>query len=140
MSKLKTLKRLQSVRERVRDVSAARASVAQRDVAAANAAVDAAVDAHTQRNQAPPIRSTRAIDWLGFADEIGRLREYIDFTEDERKKALARAQIAQKELAEKERSLRTCERQIEVTRADISDRQLQSEQRLADDLSGSRGQ
>ncbi len=133
-----TLARLQTVRTRVRDVAAARAAEAARVVAEATAAVSAAESAFTARTGMPPITSTRAADWLGFADELVLLKSHIEEARAERGTAQQKERVVQRELADRERSLRTCERQLEVVRAEILDRQLTAEQKLADDLSGSR--
>jgi hypothetical protein len=138
MSKKATLARLQTVRTRVRDVAAARAAEAAREVAEAQEMVVAAEEAFAARTGMPPVTSTRAADWLGFADELMRLKAQIEDARTERGVAQQKEGVARRELAERERSLRTCERQLEVVRAEILDRQLTAEQKLADDLSGSR--
>jgi hypothetical protein len=138
MSKRQTLARLQTVRTRVRDVAAAKAAEAARVVAEAHQMVQAAEGAFQAKTEMPPITSTRAADWLGFADELMLLKAHIEVTRSERGVAQQKEGLARRELAEKERSLRTCERQLEMVRAEILDRQLTAEQKLADDLSGSR--
>lgn len=138
-AKLKTLKRLEAARERIRDVAAAQSAVASQQLAAAQAntaRIDRALDEQLDKL---PLGQSRANDWLGFADAVERHRLVQKDARQQQAVAHDKARKAQLELQARERAVRSVERQIDSARGQLQAKRDQAEQALADDLSSSRG-
>ncbi|HWE31231.1 MAG TPA: hypothetical protein VHB97_24660 [Polyangia bacterium] len=138
MSKLQTLKRLKAARTRIRDVAAAQAGEAGRVLLDAQTKTQQIVREIDARLDHPPIQAKRAADWLGFVEEIERARVLQQDALKMQAAAQDRTRKAQKVLQERERAVRSCDEQIDQTRAELTAKRYAAEQSLADDLSSTR--
>lgn len=139
-SRLRALGRLERVRERLRDVAAARANVA---TAALERAIAKEKDAQQElenRLDNPPVTVTRAADLMGFDEERARALGWIAEAGQLRAAETKKADVARGELNVRERALRVIERQIAVAQRERQERLLRDEQKLADELSGRRSE
>jgi hypothetical protein len=139
-SRLRALGRLERVRERLRDVAAARANVATAALERAIAQEKDAQQELEKRLDNPPVQVTRAADLMGFDEERARALGWIAEAGQLRVAETKKADVARGELNVRERALRVIERQIAVAQRERQERLLRDEQKLADELSGRRSE
>ena len=139
-SRLRALGRLERVRERLRDVAAARANVATAALERAIAKEKEAQQELEKRLDNPPVQVTRAADLMGFDEERARALGWIAEAGQLRATETKKADVARGELNVRERALRVIERQIAVAQRERQERLLRDEQKLADELSGRRSE
>lgn len=137
--KLRALSRVRDVRKRMRDVAASSASVALEAHFSASEAHNAAMEQHdlVLGGLAERLEGKTFVgDLLGFESERQHAERAVVEAAQIKAARAVEAERAKAQLAARARDLESSERLIERTRAHLTLKQQQAEQRMVDDLIG----